>query len=169
MFTQDRLDRLTSIESRVYSDHGDIFMTLDDIRKEIEKDTSIDQTGLDTESLKIPQLHGKYLNFLTDERLVLSQYESELAVVERVRWEYYTGKMSREELLAKGLEPFTLKILRQDIPLYLNSDSDIVRSRQRCFYQREKISLLEEIVKELNNRHWKIRNAIEWRRFVNGQ
>ena len=111
-------------------------MTLDDIRKEIEKDTSIDQTGLDTESLKIPQLHGKYLNFLTDERLVLSQYESELAVVERVRWEYYTGKMSREELATRGLEPFTLKILRQDIPLYLNSDSDIVRSRQRCFYQR---------------------------------
>jgi hypothetical protein len=77
--------------------------------------------------------------------------------------------MSREELATRGLEPFTLKILRQDIPLYLNSDSDIVRSRQRCFYQREKISLLEEIIKELNNRHWKIRNAIEWRRFVNGQ
>jgi hypothetical protein len=36
-------------------------------------------------------------------------------------------------------------------------------------YQKEKISLLEEIVKELNNRHWKIRNAIDWRKFVNGQ
>jgi hypothetical protein len=144
-------------------------MTLDDIRKELEKDTLVDQTALDTESLKIPQLHSKYLNFLTDERLVLSQYESELSIFERIWWEYYTGKMSREELLVRKLEPFTLKILRQDIPLYLNADPNIIKARQKCLYQREKISLLEEIVKELNNRHWKIRNAIEWRRFVNGQ
>jgi hypothetical protein len=144
-------------------------MTLDDIRKELERDTLVDQTALDTESLKIPQLHSKYLNFLTDERLVLSQYESELSIFERIWWEYYTGKMSREELLVRKLEPFTLKILRQDIPLYLNADPNIIKARQKCLYQREKISLLEEIVKELNNRHWKIRNAIEWRRFVNGQ
>ena len=144
-------------------------MTLDDIRKELERDTLVDQTALDTESLKIPQLHSKYLNFLTDERLVLSQYESELSIFERIWWEYYTGKMSREELLVRKLEPFALKILRQDIPLYLNADPNIIKARQKCLYQREKISLLEEIVKELNNRHWKIRNAIEWRRFVNGQ
>jgi len=25
------------------------------------------------------------------------------------------------------------------------------------------------VVKELNTRHWKIRNAIEWRKFINGQ
>ncbi len=149
--------------------HGEIIMTLDDIRKELERDTLVDQTALDTESLKIPQLHSKYLNFLTDERLVLSQYESELSIFERIWWEYYTGKMSREELLVRKLEPFTLKILRQDIPLYLNADPNIIKARQKCLYQREKISLLEEIVKELNNRHWKIRNAIEWRRFVNGQ
>ena len=144
-------------------------MNLEDIRKEIERDTTVDQSALDIESLKIPQLHGKYLNFLTNERLLLSKYENELGIVERVRWEYYTGKMSREELVERGLEPFTLKILRQDIPIYLNSDSYITASRQKCLYQREKISLLEEVVKELNNRHWKIRNAIEWRRFVNGQ
>ena len=149
--------------------HGEIIMTLDDIRKELERDTLVDQTALDTESLKIPQLHSKYLNFLTDERLVLSQYESELSIFERIWWEYYTGKMSREELLVRKLEPFALKILRQDIPLYLNADPNIIKARQKCLYQREKISLLEEIVKELNNRHWKIRNAIEWRRFVNGQ
>jgi hypothetical protein len=51
----------------------------------------------------------------------------------------------------------------------LNADADISKARQRVVYQKEKISLLEEIVKELNNRHWKIRNAIDWRKFVNGQ
>lgn len=144
-------------------------MTLDEIRKEIERDTKIDPLELDLESLKIPQLHGKYLNFLLDERLALSQIQADSATVLRTKWEYYTGKMSREEMEAKGWEPFTLKILRQDLDLYIDSDTDVVRSRQKVLYQREKIALLEEIVKELNNRHWKIRNAVDWRKFCNGQ
>ena len=143
-------------------------MTLDEIRKEIERDTKIDPLELDLESLKIPQLHGKYLNFLLDERLALSQIQADSATVLRTKWEYYTGKMSREEMEAKGWEPFTLKILRQDLDLYIDSDTDVVRSRQKVLYQREKIALLEEIVKELNNRHWKIRNAIEFYKFKNG-
>lgn len=144
-------------------------MTLDEIRKEIERDTKIDPLELDLESLKIPQLHGKYLNFLLDERLALSQIQADSATVLRTKWEYYTGKMSREEMEAKGWEPFTLKILRQDLDLYIDSDTDVIRSRQKVLYQREKIALLEEIVKELNNRHWKIRNAVDWRKFCNGQ
>jgi hypothetical protein len=43
-------------------------MTLDEIRKELQRDTTVDGTMLDLESLKIPQLHGKYLNFLTAEQ-----------------------------------------------------------------------------------------------------
>jgi len=144
-------------------------MTLDELRKEIARDVRLDEAAMDLESLKIPQLHSKYLNFLTDERLVLSKIKHELSVLYRSKWEYYTGKMSQEELLARGWEPFALKILRNDLDVYLESDDDLAKLRQRIEYQSEKISLLEEIIKELNNRHWKIRNAIEWRKFTNGQ
>ena len=144
-------------------------MTLDDIRKELERDTRIDDSALDTESLRIPQLHNKYMNFLLEERLMSAKYENDVAVILRDKWEYYTGKMSEEQLVARGWEPFNLKILRNDLDMYLNADADIVKAKQKVYYQREKIGLLEEIVKELNNRHWKIRNAIEWRKFVNGQ
>ena len=144
-------------------------MTLDDIRKEIERDVRLDETALDIESLKIPQLHSKYLNFLMDERLSWAKITSDYDTTLRIKWEYYTGKMSQEQLTAHGWEPFALRVLRNDLDLYLNSDADISKARQRVVYQKEKISLLEEIVKELNNRHWKIRNAIDWRKFVNGQ
>ena len=147
----------------------DACMTLDELRKEIARDVRLDEAAMDLESLKIPQLHSKYLNFLTDERLVLSKAKHDLAVLYRAKWEYYTGKMSQEELTARGWEPFALKILRNDLDVYLESDSDLAKLRQRIEYQTEKISLLEEIIKELNNRHWKIRNAIEWRKFTNGQ
>jgi len=144
-------------------------MTLDDIRKEIERDVRLDETALDLESLKIPQLHSKYLNFLTDEKLCLRKMEGDHAVLMRAKWEYYTGKMSQEELDARGWQPFALKILRNDLDLYLQGDADLNKGRQKMEYHKEKISLLEEIVKELNNRHWKIRCAIDWRKFVNGQ
>lgn len=144
-------------------------MTLDELRKEIQRDTSLDESAMDLESLKIPQLHSKYLNFLTDERLCLSKMKHDLSVLLRCKWEYYTGKMSQEELLARGWEPFALKVLRNDLDLYLESDADLAKLRMKIDYQNEKIALLEEIIKELNNRHWKIRNAIEWRKFTNGQ
>lgn len=144
-------------------------MTLDEIRKEIQRDMVLDETALDTESLKIPQLHGKYLNFLMDERLAMRKAEHDYNVMMRIKWEYYTGKMSQEELTQRGWEPFSLKILRNDLDLYMNADEDLSKLSQRFLYQKEKVSLLEEVVKELNTRHWKIRNAIEWRRFTNGQ
>lgn len=144
-------------------------MTIDELRKEIQRDTALDQSAMDLESLKIPQLHSKYLNFLTDERLCLSKMRHDLSVLLRCKWEYYTGKMSQEELLVRGWEPFALKVLRNDLDLYLESDADLAKLRMKIDYQNEKIALLEEIIKELNNRHWKIRNAIEWRKFTNGQ
>ena len=144
-------------------------MTLDELRKEISKDVALDESAMDLESLKIPQLHSKYLNFLTDERLCLSKMKHDLSVLLRCKWEYYTGKMSQEELTVRGWEPFALKVLRNDLDLYLESDADLGKLRMKVEYQEQKIALLEEIVKELNNRHWKIRNAIEWRKFINGQ
>jgi hypothetical protein len=144
-------------------------MTLDEIREQIETDMVLDHSMLDTESLKIPQLHGKYLNFLLDERLHLKKMEGDYSVLLRAKWELYTGKMSQEELSVRGWQPFPLKILRNDLDLYLESDSDLLKIKQKLAYQKEKIALLEEVIKELNSRHWKIKNAIEWRRFTNGQ
>ena len=37
-------------------------MKLEDIRKMAKKDSVLDYTELDIESLKLPQLHNKYLN-----------------------------------------------------------------------------------------------------------
>jgi len=144
-------------------------MTLDELKSEIEKDTCISDLALDTESLKIPQLHGKYLNFLFTERMMCKKYQSEFHTLQRDKWEYYTGKTSQEQLDARGWQPFQLKILRSDLDLYLNADADLIKMHQRIGYQQEKVVLLEEIIKELNSRHWKIKNAIDWRKFTNGQ
>ena len=101
-------------------------MKLEDIRRMVKKDCIIDDTELDIESLKIPQLHNKYLNIYHDEKLLLSKVDSEHKRAIRIKWEYYTGKLDEDTLSDLGLEPFPLKILKQDLDKYLQSDDDII-------------------------------------------
>ena len=90
-------------------------MRLEDIRKMAMEDSIIDDTELDIESLKLPQLHNKYLNMYHDEKLLLSKVDSELKKVVKLKWEYYTGKLDEDVLKELDLEPFPLKILKQDL------------------------------------------------------
>lgn len=144
-------------------------MNLSEIRKLVAEDMPIDDTELDVESMTIPQLHGKYLNFYLDEKLVLQKFNSDYYRLKKTKWEYYTGKLDEEQLEEYGWEPFQFKILKQDIDLYMDSDEDLQKLSDRVAYQKEKISYLDSIIKSINNRQWNIRNAIEWRKFINGQ
>jgi hypothetical protein len=143
-------------------------MKIDELRSHAEKDLSFDNTELDRESLRIPQLHNKYLNFLSDERLVLKGFQMEYDKLCRLKWEYYTGKMDSQQLAEHGWQPFMLRILKQDVDLYMNSDDDILAVKAKIERQKEKVDYLESILKGIMNRHWQIRSAIDWRKFTSG-
>ena len=44
-------------------------MELKELKKMVEADAQIDDTELDTESLRLPQLHNKYLNLYHDAKV----------------------------------------------------------------------------------------------------
>ena len=143
-------------------------MTLDEIRKYVNKDIPMDKTELDVESMKTPQLHNKYLIIYTDEKLILGKIQSDLYKLKKYKWLYYTGKMSQEELDERGWETFDLNILKTDIDKFLNSDDDIIKLSNRILLQKEKVEYLESIIKIINNRQWSIRAAIDWLKFTSG-
>jgi hypothetical protein len=134
----------------------------------VDSDANIDQSNLDLESLKIPQLHGKYLNIFSDEKLILKKLESDRNVLIKNKWEWYTGRMSQEDLKRLGWDPFPLKIMKQDLDVYLLADEDMIKITAKIDYQKEKVDYLESVLKALNNRNWMIRNAIDWRKFLSG-
>ena len=144
-------------------------MELREIRKLVEEDMPIDDTELDVASMAIPQLHNKYLNIYLDEKLVLQKVTSDFNILKRIKWEYYTGKLDKEQLEEYGWVQFSLKILKQDIDIYMESDEGLQKLANRKAYQKEKVSYLDAILKSINNRQWNIRNAIEWKKFINGQ
>jgi len=143
-------------------------MDNDTLRQMIQKDLHIKDAELDTESLRIPQLHNKYLNMLHDEKIMLQALRVKRKLLLRDKWEYYTGKMDEDTLKKKGWEPFNLKILKQDVDMYIESDSDMIAIESKVFLQQERVEFLQETVKAINNLQWHIRDAIAWRKFING-
>ena len=141
---------------------------LNDIKLMIEQDMKIDSTSLDRESLNVPQLHNKYLCILMDEKLISKKFESDLAVLKKNKWLYYSGKMSEQELKQKGWQPFDLNVLKQDLDRFIDSDGDVINLTHKVFIQREKINYIEGIVKIISNKIWNIRASIEWIKFSQG-
>jgi hypothetical protein len=143
-------------------------MNIERIREMAEADLKIDGTELGDESIRIPQLHGKYLNIFHDESLVLRKLEADYKMLRKQKWEYYNGKMSQEDLKALGWEPFGHRILRQDLDVYMESDQDMIRLIAKMDLQKAKVDYLDSLLKGINNRQWVIRNSIEWRKFMSG-
>jgi hypothetical protein len=143
-------------------------MKLEDIRALAERDISIDKTELGDESANIPQLHNKYLNMFHDERLVLNKMSSNYKILRKNKWEWMTGKLSQEQLAALGWEPFQTRIMRQDLQLYMDADPQLNEAESKIALQQEKVDYLESLLKGISQRHWVIRNAIEWRKFTQG-
>ena len=143
-------------------------MELSELRKHVEQDSRIDDTELDTESLKLPALHSKYLNFYHDAKLRLEKATNEYNRLFRLKWEYYSGKMDSATLEQRGWEPFDHKILRNDISIYLNGDEDLCKRKEVIVYIKSIVDYLEEVVKEVSFRHMKIKAAIDWRKFLGG-
>jgi hypothetical protein len=140
-------------------------MTLEELQLEADKDLKINDTELDLESLKTPQLHNKYMKHYTKFKLLLTRTEDELRTMKRDKWEYYTGKADPSVYQAK---PFDLKIMRTDIDKYLEADDDIQKLSQKVSYLITVVDFLDKTIRVIVNRTYTIKNAIEWRRFTSG-
>jgi hypothetical protein len=143
-------------------------MTLDQIMDAWQEDSSVDSTELGIESLKIPELHSKYLKIYFDERRKLKALEFQSKELSLKKYEYYNGKMSQEELDELNWEPFMKRLMKNEVDMYLDSDKEIIQSNVRQTNQKEKIFFLEEVIKNINQRNFQIKNAIEWKKFTQG-
>jgi len=140
-------------------------MDLEKLQEQADKDLKINDTELDLESLKTPQLHNQYMKHLTKYKLMLSRAETEYSVLKKEKWEYYTGKADASVYAEK---PFDLKILRTDIDKYLDSDMDLQKAKQKVDYLNTTVDFLDKTIRLISNRGFTIKNAIDWRKFTSG-
>ena len=141
-------------------------MDLETLQKQVDVDLKIDDTALDLESIRTPQLHNKYLKQFTKYSLQYKKAKDDYDGLYKFKWEYYTGKSTMEVYQA---EPFDLKVLKSDIHIYLNADAELQKLGQRQEYLNVVVVYLERVLREINNRNWNIRNTIEWKKFLHGE
>jgi hypothetical protein len=142
-------------------------MNLDEILESWKKDSEIDITEPSREITNIPKIHSRYLTEMTQHRIAAKKANFDYNKIKRKKWEYYTGKMSQEELDVEGWEPFRYT-LKSDISTYLESDKDLIRLLEKKVYHDECVSVCEAILKELNNRTWQLREHMTHERFIQG-
>ena len=140
-------------------------MTFDELQELAEKDLKINDTELDLESLKTPQLHNKYMKFHNQYVNLLKKAEQELARLTRDKWEYYTGKADPTVYQQK---PFNIKLLKPDVDKYLKSDDELIKLEQKVTYIQSVVDYLDKTIRLIANRSFQIKNSIEWRKFTSG-
>ena len=80
-------------------------MHADNIKEQWSKD-SVLSSDYHRESMKIPQLHSKYLNYFFDEKKDLTRMQKAYAKMRRIRFEYFTGTIEPGMLDKFNWEPF---------------------------------------------------------------
>jgi hypothetical protein len=146
-------------------------LRIEDVLDMWKTDSEIDELKLDEASQQSARLHAKYLEMLSVTRLQLKKKEAEFRVLLKDKFLWYNGKMSKDEMDARGwnYDPLNgLKVLKGDMDRFYDSDSDIQNAQMKIDYLKELVSTLEEIMGNIRFRPNNIKNMIEWRKFTSG-
>jgi hypothetical protein len=142
-------------------------LKIDQIIEMWQKDAKIDDVELDTESLNVPILHGKYLKLFYEQKLKLKMYKIQYKTLNKTLSEYYRGELNNpEDLKSIGRDPWEKHVLKADVHQYIEGDQDMIALVTRMVYQEQVVSLLEDIMKSINNRGFQINAAINWRKLT---
>jgi hypothetical protein len=144
-------------------------MKLNEIQESWAEDCRIDETNLGSESARTPKLHAKYLNVLSNTRLQTRMAETTYLRLRRLKYKYYRGEMTRDELEAQGWEQWQgVKPIKNEMDEFLATDSDLLSLQDKLEYLKTVQYQLESILKSIGSRTWDIKSSIEWHKFTNG-
>ncbi|MDV7392182.1 recombination mediator protein UvsY, partial [Arthrospira platensis SPKY1] len=160
--------KIISMAFRTVEKEKIIMSNLESIEEMWMEDAKIDRTDLAKESLSISELHQKYYKIFLRERVTLLKEQRNYNAYYKTKHEYYSGKLSSDELKEYGWKPFQLLLGRSDIQLYLDGDQDLTDRLLKLAIQKEKVEFIESILKTINNRSFQIRAAIDFIKFCQG-
>ena len=141
-------------------------ITLDSIQEMWEKDAEIDRDNLHDESLNIPSLHAKYFELYNTIFLLRKKAEQQRKNIRHERYEYFSGKADPDVYVEN---PFPKKIRDKDtMTKYLDADEKLSTVSMKIEYYDVMLRYIEEILKQITNRTYQIKNSIEFMRFTSG-
>ena len=141
-------------------------MNLENLQDMWRSDSKLDEDQHDNDSLAIPQLHMKYMEFHNQYSLMKREREIEMKRLIKEKWLYYKGKAPSS--IYKQM-PFDLKLTtKEEISMFIEADEDIGKLKFKIEYIDQVLFFLDGVLRMINNRTYHIKNAIEWKKFQSG-
>jgi|TARA_B100000085_G_scaffold270981_1_gene283978 hypothetical protein len=141
-------------------------MNLENLQEMWKTDSRLDDDLHDNDSIAIPQLHMKYMEFHNTYSLMKRERELEMKRLVRDKWLYYKGKAPAS--VYKEM-PFDYKLTAKDeISMFIEADEEIQKIQYKIDYIEQVLFFLDGVLRMINNRTYHIKNAIEWKRFQSG-
>lgn len=144
-------------------------VNIETLMEEWSKDSQTNETEPQRELAKISSLHAKYLRVMSYHNLCSKKIMADYAKMKKIKWEYYSGDLNNPEDLDRyGLEPMMKKLLRQDIPMYIDADDDLNKILMKRVMHQEIVDFCSSVLKELSNRTYQLNGFIKWEMFASG-
>ena len=141
-------------------------MNLETLQDMWKSDSKLDEDLHDNDSLAIPQLHMKYMEFHNQYSLMKKERDIEMKRLIKEKWLYYKGKAPSS--VYKEM-PFDLKLTtKEEISMFIEADEDIGKLKYKIEYIDQVVFFLDSVLRMINNRTYHIKNAIEWKKFQSG-
>jgi hypothetical protein len=124
-------------------------------------------TDLGQLALDIPYQHNKYLHHYTDISQIKTSLEFEIRKLVREKREYYGGEADAKTYANK---PFGNSIKTSEkMRVYLESDDEVINLEAKIKFLDQMLYWLDQVMKQISNRGFQVKSAIEWEKFINGQ
>lgn len=144
-------------------------MKLTEIKSEWSKDCNINDLNIGQESINNAKLHSKYISELIEYKLKKAGHESDYKLLRIVKFRYYRGELSKDELDKYDMEQYQgPKFLKNELNEMLDGDNDLLEIMRKIEYCEITISTLESILKSIFSRGYDIKNFIEYEKFRSG-
>lgn len=141
-------------------------INLETLQEMWEKDSKIDIDNLHQESLKIPCLHAKYFDLYNNLVLLRKQAEQQKKNIRHDRHQYYSGRADPEVYVEN---PFPKKVRdKSDMERYLDADEKLSKIILKIDYYEVMLKYIEDILKQIHNRSYQIKNSIDYMAFQSG-
>lgn len=144
-------------------------MSIDEILDMWREDSKVDRLELGEGALRTQELHAKYIDIFFRERVRMLDLKKKYSKLRLLRYEYWMGILPLEDLKEYGWPPQNIKIAKQDIDMYLESDEVLSELKLKIDFKQEIINVLDQILKTISQRGYQINAAINWTKFTAGQ
>lgn len=137
------------------------------LKEMMDADAKIDISNLASESIKTPDLHGKYYGLLITEARRLHSLEQDKSSLYKRLFEYYTGKAEDQ---AYKDRPIDIKVLKSDLHVYVDSDTEWQKLQKEILIQQQRVDMIQDYIKSvINARGFQIKDAIAFLQWQAGK